>query len=930
MTNGTQEKEYFAFISYQRKDEEWAERLRNKLEHYRLPSNVRKQDASLPKEIRPIFRDALELAGGVLAKEIETALQNSKFLIVICSPNSAKSPWVNKEIQTFIDLGREDRIIPFIIDGTPFSDNRDTECFPPALRSLKGEKELLGININELGRDAASIKVVARMFGLKFDTLWRRYEREQRRKKWMWIGGSMLLALLGLGIGAYFVKQNRTIENQNIQLENAAHSLREDSITLANHILRIQADSVQLVRKNDSIQRQKDSLILTNKLLAEERNNVLIANWGMMENQGRAVSEKAKELIRNGNVITGAALAYLMLPSQKNFIDRPYVSEAEQSLRAAYDSLLYGKCPYVLLEQHGQVLSISFSRDDKYLLTTSNDQMARLWNTQTGREIKDCPLKHNQSVLKALFGPNPNEVMTFLYDGEVNLWDLKNKTRRVLKNVRGKDPILNNDGTILAIETKDNKQSIYQLWNTKTWSKIVSLNTSDIAFFNQKAQIAYLKGGSVVVCDYNNKIMSQWPVSNSRFVYSLTLSPDDKKLLVCTNDTLSLWDVKTKKRIYAYSGEDQIFNGANFSSDGNYIVSHSEWGRVNIFDLRDLQDSPNHAIQYTASVEDAMFSPRLSFFGEFNFAEGIVRLYKNPMFQRQTQLLESLYHTNNDLYFSTFENHIITKDDGNVILEDIILGTKKLFKDPYAEERISKSGKTYYLNMINEICYSPKLGYWAMIPKTDRKIHIYTRDLKKEVLVIPIEAQVLSMIFSRDSKYLGIGCRDKNLYVWDIQANKLYAKFSGHQNGVTSVSFSDDNQYVISGSYDNTIRVWGMKEKREIMGKRDASEYDINSVALSPNHKYYVFADKRFVHVKDFMTKKEIYTLNIDDAQTVFYSQDGRYIYMQRGDYNRDDYDGNHIMRVLFPSYDEVYDYFTPFFSKYSLSDDEKLRYYMK
>ena len=198
------DKEYCAFISYQRKDEEWADRLRNKLEHYRLPSSVRNQDASLPKEIRPIFRDALELAGGVLAKEIETALQQSKFLIVVCSLNSAKSPWVNKEIQTFIDLGREDRIIPFIIDGTPFSDNEKTECFPHALRSLKGEKELLGININEMGRDAAAIKVVARMFGLKFDSLWQRYEREQRRKRMMWIGGISIIATISIIIGVIF------------------------------------------------------------------------------------------------------------------------------------------------------------------------------------------------------------------------------------------------------------------------------------------------------------------------------------------------------------------------------------------------------------------------------------------------------------------------------------------------------------------------------------------------------------------------------------------------------------------------------------------------------------------------------------------------------------------------------------------------------
>ena len=224
-----QEKEYFAFISYQRKDEEWADRLRSKLEHYRLPSSVRRQDASLPKEIRPIFRDALELAGGVLAKEIKTALQRSKYLIVICSPNSAKSPWVNKEIQTFIDLGREEKIIPFIIDGTPFSDNEEIECFPPALLSLKGEKELLGINISELGRDAASIKVVARMFGLKFDTLWQRYRREQKRKRYTTIAMIVALAIVAIGVATWMWHSNILLneKNRKLAIENIRIGSRE-------------------------------------------------------------------------------------------------------------------------------------------------------------------------------------------------------------------------------------------------------------------------------------------------------------------------------------------------------------------------------------------------------------------------------------------------------------------------------------------------------------------------------------------------------------------------------------------------------------------------------------------------------------------------------------------------------------------------------
>ena len=72
-------KEYFAFISYQRKDEKIADELRHKLEHYHLPSSIRKENPSFPKTIYPIFRDSLELSGGVLSEQIEQALEQSNF-----------------------------------------------------------------------------------------------------------------------------------------------------------------------------------------------------------------------------------------------------------------------------------------------------------------------------------------------------------------------------------------------------------------------------------------------------------------------------------------------------------------------------------------------------------------------------------------------------------------------------------------------------------------------------------------------------------------------------------------------------------------------------------------------------------------------------------------------------------------------------------
>ena len=307
------DKKFFAFISYQRQDEKYAEWLRKKLEHYRLPSSLRKKDASLPKEIRPIFRDALELTGGFLAQEIEQALEQSKFLIVVCSPRSARSPWVNKEVEYFIQSGRTQYIIPYIIDGEPFAQDESNECFPPALRDLTADNELLGINMNELGRDAAAIKGVARMVGLRFDVLWQRYEREQRRNRWLVVGGALLFAVVSLAIGGYIYRNN----------------------------------------------------------------------WKMLEIQSRFVAEKAISLTDADESQTARLLCLDILPLDLNNPDRPYTLEAEAALRYACEhnsGTLRGHTDYVN--------SANFSPDGRYIVSASNDETIRIWDTQTGVCIK--------------------------------------------------------------------------------------------------------------------------------------------------------------------------------------------------------------------------------------------------------------------------------------------------------------------------------------------------------------------------------------------------------------------------------------------------------------------------------------------------------------------------------------------------------------
>ena len=223
------EYKYLAFISYKREDEKWAKWIQHKLEHYKLPTSIRKADPSLPERVRPVFKDTTDLAGGVLEKAIKEALRSSKYLIVICSPRAAKSPWVCKEVQEFIDSDREEYIIPFIIEGEPNSSNIVTECFPKNLKELTGSRELLGININEMGRDAAVVKVAARMFNLRFDVLWRRLRREEsRRKKIIIIGLVILMSCISL-IAMWIGTQNVKIKNQNSELEDRYRIINEQN-----------------------------------------------------------------------------------------------------------------------------------------------------------------------------------------------------------------------------------------------------------------------------------------------------------------------------------------------------------------------------------------------------------------------------------------------------------------------------------------------------------------------------------------------------------------------------------------------------------------------------------------------------------------------------------------------------------------------------
>lgn len=838
-------KEYIAFISYQRKDEEWAERLRNKLEHYRLPSSVRKQDASLPKEIRPIFHDTLELAGGILAKEIERALQSSKFLIVICSPHSAQSPWVNKEIQTFIDMGLEDRIIPFIIDGTPFSNDCDTECFPSALRSLNGEKELLGIDINEMGRDAAVVKVVARMYGLKFDTLWQRYEKEKRKKK-NWIITAALTAFLCISSVAFWMYW----QNQKVQK----------------------------------------------------------ANWKMMENQSRFLTEKSNQLVDDGESHLAQLLALEALPKDLNHPQRPYVFEAEVALRrasmhrstiirghsakvqsaclspdgnqiisASDDKTIRiwdvhtGECLDSLVGHKSEVLFANYNSDGNRVVSTSADGTVRIWETQTKR----CIVLHGHQapVYYASFSPDGKKVASISKDMTIKLWDA-------------------NLGNCIHTLKGDRYQIVRTLNFTKDSRCLVSVCQEDmIITWNLETGECINKCMMTTGTQYFH--YEEKERFNDYVDYLSAISPDGKMIAVIKNDEMSysfntflkvhnkpslgVYDIQTGKSIDKIMREYRYWRNEN---DMGYIRSVS-FG------------PPDELLVVT--TKDRICG--------FHIQTGLCKFdtKKSGTTIRGTEAIEnSLTVVPNGNNIDVTEMRIAPKIVSKEILPDgLFYRTTKPLLSPngkyIAYHRPAEVDSSYIIiwdvqnNIYRKIkeegncfCFSFDSKFIAWSDNSDILIqNTQTETINKRIA--GTWGRINSVCFSTDGKFIASSCDDHKIRIYDIETGKCKCILSGHSSDVLSSSFSSDNKFILSASKDSTARIWDVINNNCVQVFKEKNRLD--GACFSRDNLLIATISKsgNYVNIRDVRNGNSVLTIEIplykfDDNTNVSFSRNNQYI----------------------------------------------------
>lgn len=224
---------YDAFISYRHTELDLyvAKKLHKGLETFRVPRAVAKKSGK--KNIKRVFRDQEELPiGSDLGDNIEGALAESEFLLVICSPRTPESYWVQKEIATFIQMHDREHVLAILVEGEP------DEAFPKQLLVDENGNpveplaaDVRGASKSEIDKKLKSeiLRLAAPLLYCSYDDLRQRHRERRMKKLAVSMGAVAALAVAFGGYNAYnaaLIEQNLEGKQRNQSKYLADTSLR--------------------------------------------------------------------------------------------------------------------------------------------------------------------------------------------------------------------------------------------------------------------------------------------------------------------------------------------------------------------------------------------------------------------------------------------------------------------------------------------------------------------------------------------------------------------------------------------------------------------------------------------------------------------------------------------------------------------------------
>ncbi|GBU28314.1 hypothetical protein R84B8_01872 [Treponema sp. R8-4-B8] len=467
-----------------------------------------------------------------------------------------------------------------------------------------------------------------------------------------------------------------------------------------------------------------------------------------------------------------------------------------------------------------EINSVAFSPDGKTIVSCSSDTSLKLWDTETGREIKTFN-GHTWQVLVAVFSPSGKYILSGSNDKTLKLWDVE--SGRDIKTFSGHSrPV-----TSLAISPDEkfvlssSDDDTIKLWDVKTGKEIKTFS------------------------GYKGK--------------SLTFSPDSRHILLCLNDGyIEILDAATGKERKTFKVTDKIANFAVFSPDGKYILYGSyilvEKGNVQNFQRN---EGKQNTMMYNVDLK------------VLSIEQPMLKLLDTATGQ---EVKTFLGHT------GTITSAAFSFD-GQFIISGSVDKTVKLWNVETGEEIKTFSG---YNASVTSVAFSPdeKTIFSSSGSNTIKFWNAVTgNEIKTSTGFTGFAGPTFAIAYSPDNSMILSNTNDFTLRLWDAKTGIPIRTFSGHTAFIRSAAFSPDEKTIVSLSNDETLRLWDVETGQEI---KCISTGRSGNVRFSPDGKRILVRsienDFLLLDTETGKVIRKFLLLNSGYIFSTVFSPDGKYI----------------------------------------------------
>jgi WD40 repeat protein len=242
----------------------------------------------------------------------------------------------------------------------------------------------------------------------------------------------------------------------------------------------------------------------------------------------------------------------------------------------------------------GGVVSVAFSHDGRQVLTGSRDSTGRLWDAATGKELRRF-LGHEVTVNSVAFSPDGRQVLTGGWDTTARLWDAAsgNELRRFTGHRQDvNSAVFSPDGRFVLTGSQDETARLWDANTGKELRQFVAHPDNDRHIpYQVRSAVFSPEGRHVVVVNYLETQL--WDVASDKQLWvveghyqTADFSPDGRYLLVGGHDPgfAYLLDAPTGKELRQFAGHTGNIESVAFSLDGRSVLTGSEDGTARMWD----------------------------------------------------------------------------------------------------------------------------------------------------------------------------------------------------------------------------------------------------------------------------------------------------------------------------------------------------------